>query len=391
MVVSIRFRRFKLDPNVIEWQWRLCSMMLMAALLCLFIHDSFAACTPGVSAPIATNVPGLTPSASSYCCRRAINDPSYGCGVVETCAVCVVNYAPLSGGRNCKQLDTGVIFDSQTLAVTPILCPAGYALSGDGTSCQAIGTTDGATGACIDPGQSNQHGAPPCELSSGNPINVGTGGKYQLEEIYQGGDSNALAYSLSFNNQPLADTYKGVQYGHGRYWNNNFERRLQLAYPTGTNTGYPASVLATRADGKVITFQLKGSSYLPDASVTDILKFAGIGTSITGWQLITGNGEAVENYDASGKLLSLADRNGQIRTLTYNGQGRLASVTDVFGHQIAFGYDNQNRISTLTQPDAGGTQFSYDAHSNLSSITWPDGKIRTYLYEDINFPNFLPD
>ncbi|MHB8744318.1 MAG: RHS domain-containing protein, partial [Sulfuricaulis sp.] len=107
--------------------------------------------------------------------------------------------------------------------------------------------------------------------------------------------------------------------------------------------------------------------------------------------------DGVEEYDSTGKLLSITDIRGNTQTLGYDTQSRLSTVTTNTAESLTFGYDSSNRISTMTDQAGRVWRYAYDANNNLASITYPDATPadntdnpqRVYLYENTSFPHAL--
>lgn len=83
-------------------------------------------------------------------------------------------------------------------------------------------------------------------------------------------------------------------------------------------------------------------------------------------------------FDSSGVLTRVADRNNNQLTFGYTG-GNLTSITDSFGRVVTLAYLS-GRIDTLT---AGSRTVSYDyTVDNLTRVGYPDGSFLTYEYTD---------
>jgi len=241
-------------------------------------------------------------------------------------------------------------------------CPAHQTRNAAG-QCMAAPKNLGATAACS-PG--NPH--------VGNPLHAGTGNKYQAEEDYRGGDPGGLRLTRHYNSQAPVDGLFGA----------NWSAFASIRVISGIN------VAAVRADRKEFRFNLSGSTWLADADITDRLeRLSDPAGATTGWRYSVADDDSVEQYDATGKLRSIADRSGRTQTLGYDATGRLLAVTDPFGRALTFSYDTQNRVSTLTDPGGGVYQYGYDAAGNLASVTYPDGGSKTYHYEDGRHPHAL--
>ncbi|MFC5475093.1 DUF6531 domain-containing protein [Paraherbaspirillum soli] len=215
----------------------------------------------------------------------------------------------------------------------------------------------------------------------GNPINHSTGNKRQLESDYLGIGSVGLT---------LQRTYNGSSIRNGRYgarWSSTYERMVM------TNPAFPNNASVRRGDGKALNFLLGNGSYQPDGDITDSLtRQVDSAGNPTGWQYKVAADQSVENYDAAGKLVRIATREGLLQTLSYSDAttpttvapqaGLLLRVADTFGHQLNFVYDSSSRVVQMTDPAGGITAYGYDSTNRLSSVTYPDGKLRTYLYNE---------
>jgi len=168
-----------------------------------------------------------------------------------------------------------------------------------------------------------------------------------------------------------------------------------------SSTIQPSGVWVTirRNDGKEYNFQQSAGVWVTNADVTDRLEELKNSSNVrTGWRYTTAD-NAVETYNVSGKLVSIADSSGLAQTLAYSDAStptaiaptanQLIRVTDSFGHQLNFTYDSNIRISTLTGPAGGLYRYTYDANNNLVSVTYPDGTSKTYHYENTGFPHAL--
>jgi len=201
----------------------------------------------------------------------------------------------------------------------------------------------------------------------GNPIHSGTGNKYQAEADYSTAGEFPLQLTRHYNSQ--ANTSGGF----GANWS---------AFPA-IRVADANNLTVIRPDQKAINYTLTGSVWTPDADIPDTL----IATA-TGYHLTTAAGD-LEDYNATGKLLSITDRAGRTQTLHYDTAGRLSSVSDANGRSLTFTHDPANRIATVTDPAGGVISYTYDAAGNLSTVTYPDGTSKTYHYEDPTFPHAL--
>ena len=107
------------------------------------------------------------------------------------------------------------------------------------------------------------------------------------------------------------------------------------------------------------------------------------------------------NFDGSGKLVSIVDKNGNQVSLSYDSYGRLTQVQEASGKVLNFGYASDGsgggdvgdelvpssggyvdpKIRTVTDPRGKVWQFSYDAYDRLTSITDPMGFVISFSYD----------
>src|SRR5437660_1741572 len=87
----------------------------------------------------------------------------------------------------------------------------------------------------------------------------------------------------------------------------------------------------------------------------------------------------VHQFNASGKLLSLTDRNGNQTLLTY-ANGNLSSITDPFARVLTVTTNASQRISSIS--DALGTiaTYTYGGSQELLSVTYADNSGYQFSY-----------
>ncbi|MCE9569968.1 MAG: DUF6531 domain-containing protein, partial [Rhodocyclales bacterium] len=146
-------------------------------------------------------------------------------------------------------------------------CPANASHSSSGGCSCNSGYVKTDEGLCVETQTPKQTGEPVEELCTGNPVNAGTGDKFQPELIYSGTGASTLTYHLSYTSRKSADLYRPAL-AHGLYWTHGLERRLIPDSSSGT-TG-PNQVSSRRADGKLYGYTRQANgSYLADADITD--------------------------------------------------------------------------------------------------------------------------
>ncbi len=204
--------------------------------------------------------------------------------------------------------------------------------------------------------------------NAGNPINTGTGNKFQREVDYIGGTATGLSLSRFYNSQQDVVTIFGAN------WHSNWHRSITL-----TNT---TTADLTRADGKVISFRKNNSgNWIPDTDVMlSLSEFHENGTQI-GWKLVTEDNSS-EYYTMLGNMVYVIDKAGNTTTLSYDANQLLTHVTGSFGHKLTFIYDDKKRIVSVTQPDGAIIGYGYDTNNDLISVKYPGDAVRRYKYNE---------
>ena len=237
----------------------------------------------------------------------------------------------------------------------------------------------------IDPEKNRGNPPPDCPCDGGkgsgnkpvsDPVNPGTGNKFDILTLYRGQGSFPLDLVLSFNS--MTGTSTALDRPHqviGRQRIHSYMRRIRVSTYNSASTAY-----VLRADGKTYTFDRQGNSWLADADIADRLTATYDGSgNVTAWTYVTSDNDT-EQYDASGNLLTILHE-GWTQKLTYDASGRLAQVEDAQGRTLSFGYDTNGHLQTVNTPD-GAIQLTYDSVENVSRVTWPDNTHRDYLYAE---------
>jgi RHS repeat-associated protein len=153
----------------------------------------------------------------------------------------------------------------------------------------------------------------------------------------------------------------------------------QLSFPGGGN------VNLTAGDGAVYTFvTMGGNAYSPPPGIHDNLIKKADGT-YTLWQP---DGSRA-NFDATGKLTSLMDRNGNHWTLTYT-SGNPTRIADDSGLALTLAYSS-GRVSSITDPAGRHVTYVYDGSGRLTQVVDPMGFTSNYTYTSASRLNLSQD
>src|SRR5437667_360354 len=294
----------------------------------------------------------------------------------QTLGACVFNQTCICDFCSGPGSDDGVSFGGKFTGFKTQACP-------DGTTEHL--------GLCV---QDSPKGKGPCvdceNLARANPVNIGSGNKYQSETVYRAA-SGQLELVLFYNSQAGTSYFESMAFG--AHWS--------VRYLAAVRDSGQGIVAVHRPDGRDLQFRApaSGNPYLGDADIAGRLEKLTDGPgNLIGWRYTASEGDEVEEFDAAGKLLLIRNRAGLQQAMTYSSAGTPASiapaaglllaVTDSFGRQLGFTYNAQRRVNSMTDPAGGQYLFEYDgsggpaASGNRTRLPSPDTKTRVYFYKE---------
>jgi RHS repeat-associated protein len=216
---------------------------------------------------------------------------------------------------------------------------------------QTYGTGSGGRG---------MHGWCAC-ASFADPVNSRTGAfTTSVDDVALPGTGVAFAWSRSYTS---ADTTVGRM---GPGWTDSYSASLAVQAN--------GDVLLHGEDGQRLYYTLQGGSFVgAPGSLSTLAAVAG------GYELRRQD-QVVYTFNASGRLLSVKDRNAQGVTLGYDGSGKLTTITDAAGKQVTVAYNGSNLVSSVTTQDGRSVSYGYTS-GRLTSVTDVRGKTWTYTYD----------
>jgi RHS repeat-associated protein len=218
--------------------------------------------------------------------------------------------------------------------------------------------------------------------SVGNPIDVGSGNKYETLVDYHTSGPNQLTFARYYNSLALFGTLAASL---GNNWRSTYDRYLSVT----SSGGVAAAISAQRANGQVLRFASSAGNWVSDSDVDVQL----VQTGATTWTL-TDHDDTVETYSVNvfdeALLTSIQARNGYTQTLQYNTSNQLTSVVDTYGHILSLAYLG-GLLQTVTTPDNLVLTYTYTAAGDgniLTSVSYSTTPttIQTYLYENTSLP-----
>jgi RHS repeat-associated protein len=261
---------------------------------------------------------------------------------------------------------------------TASVCPSGYALTVVSGQEHCVASNINLRQCSTEPKPDKNRG---CNgAMEGNPCNLGTGNKFQIEWDYPGVAGSPLKYGRYYNSD--SSTPRGA---HHNRWLGTYDRYIVFSWDAGLASVHlgPAHLYAHRQDGRILAYNA-GSTITPKDPST-IEKLSQI-DPVT-WELTMPDG-SIEVYKLASTnniytdhahLDSIRFADGQKLTLTYS-SGRLSTVSDEFGHKLTFTFDvANNRISKFTDPANKNYTYAYTS-GYMTKVTYPDSKFRLYTY-----------
>ncbi len=223
-------------------------------------------------------------------------------------------------------------------------------------------------------------GSPRCrEGCFGDPVNAGTGNKFETHREYQGAGVFPLELSWTYNSQGAPEYIPDTELTFGRNRTHSYESRI--AYFSWATV--PLAYL-TRPDGKVMRFKQSGADWVADADNGGRLHSVTDAGTIVSWEFEDERGNR-EVFDAVGRLVGRYTRSGHHHAVAYDGQGRLSSVTDSFGRIMSFEYNTANLAEKVRLPDGSEILLFYGAAKDLSRVEYPGGASIVYLYDEAGY------
>ncbi len=247
--------------------------------------------------------------------------------------------------------------------------------------------------------------------ADGNPINIGTGDKFEEETDFSTPDG-LLKIQRFYMSQHRGWNFRP---GYKLIFKNDFSDYVVISKRKrySLEPESPMSLVEyTHVDPVSIISSSPEIMYLSDGrhryritSTNGVLKADGLMGKKTSIALASNTNPNAEGwifsdvagnksyFSSSGNLLRTEYTDGRWLSYSYSGQ-QLLSQTDSFGRSLHYHYDDEFRLAAVTLPD--GHQITYEyatlpfiangQHSFfqlLSKITWPNGESISYSYNDI--------
>ena len=225
------------------------------------------------------------------------------------------------------------------------------------------------------PENNKNKGPCPAEQCFGDPVNAGTGNKFEVHTEYRSSGRSPLEFSWTYNSTGPFLTSLGDVVGQLR--STNFSRQVSVSTAGALSTAY-----VTRPDGSASRFNKTGSSWTASAGSKDeLVESAGPGFA---WIYTDDSGNR-DFFDSLGKLVAIENSAGDRIVVGYDSSGRIDFAQDDSGRKLRFNYDVANRVASLSLPEGGSIAFAYTATGYLEKVTYPGNSTIKYLYDETGF------
>jgi RHS repeat-associated protein len=258
----------------------------------------------------------------------------------------------------------GLLIDGDTLS-TPYYYPdPGF----NGTDtftyriCDSLGLCGDSTVSLFVLGDGENRGVTSCNSRRGSPVNVTSGNMYVQQNDFQlPGVGFAVGVMRTYN----SDSQVVGLFGRG--WSSQYDESI---------FSYDASLARfNQGDGRAVYFGKIAGAFTEREG--DLHAHLSQGSGFT----LTLKDGSLEQFNSSGKLISLTDRAGNITSLTYDTSGHLSSVTDPFGRVLTVLTNASGQVTSIS--DAMGTiaTYTYGGGRELLSVTYADNSAFHFTYD----------
>jgi RHS repeat-associated protein len=201
---------------------------------------------------------------------------------------------------------------------------------------------------------------------SGKPVECATGNQFEVQtDLTAGGRGLGLTLTRTYNSQAAANQMSPGPFGYG--WTTTYGDRLVMEAAQ-----HRATVI--QADGSRVPFIVAddGTITAPFWVQAKLVK------NSDGTCTYTLPDQQQLSFDASGRLATESDRNGNTTTMTYDPDGQLTKVTDPAGRSLSYTYSS-GMVDSITDPSGLTVHYAYAAGA-LASVTYEGDAAATWAF-----------
>jgi RHS repeat-associated protein len=202
------------------------------------------------------------------------------------------------------------------------------------------------------------------QSKSDDPVNLATGNfLYDHVDLAIPGIGFPFTFQRFYNSKDAGNTNGPM----GLYWSHSYNVRVN------SSSGIAR---VTFGDGRSETYTNYAGAYLAETGIYNTLS-----TNDNGAFALNMKDQTRYNFNASGRLASIVDKNSNTFSLSYNGSGALTVVTNSAGRVVTFVNDANNRVIRMIDPLGRTNAYEYNAQGDLVSATDPRGGVTRYGYD----------
>jgi RHS repeat-associated protein len=206
-------------------------------------------------------------------------------------------------------------------------------------------------------------------MAVGGPVNVTNGNMYLQQTDYQlPGVGPGLNITRTYN----SNLQKQGLFGRG--WSSVYDTSIKVYDATFIRLNLP--------DGRAVYFTRPNSTSAFAAVEKDF--HSQVTQNGDGSFTLSFSDGGRQQFNAAGKLLTIADRYNNQTTLTYDNAGRLASASDPFGRVLSFTTNTDGQVVSIGDALGMIATYSYGSGRELLATTYPDSSAYHLTY-DFNF------
>jgi RHS repeat-associated protein len=188
----------------------------------------------------------------------------------------------------------------------------------------------------------------------GGESNTNTGNKLSTLPIVSWGSLGDSGVSFNLYHSSRTDWNETL--GHG--WSHSYE--AEITYTSGS------SAILRMPDGLLVPYTEASGVFTPPPGWNhDLVKNSG------GSFTLTFKDQKKMEFNSSGQLTQVKDRNGNATNITRNGSGQITLIESADGRDLTLTYNGSGRVSTITDPLSRVWTLAYNASSQLTGVTYP--------------------
>jgi RHS repeat-associated protein len=122
---------------------------------------------------------------------------------------------------------------------------------------------------------------------------------------------------------------------------------------------------------------------IPSSDGTKLFQFDPNGRHLATFNTLTGGALDTFGYDASGRLVTITDANGNVTTIQHDASGNPTAIVGPFGQTTTLTTDPNGFLASVADPNNNTYHYAYTGGGLLLSLTDPRGNVGAHLYDSI--------